>query len=160
MRQMQEEKELNVSGEKVEDMTPDYLAAINELKQNSVNREDYNKLKAENKKLLDSIVNGVPVEVQTPQRKSIDELRAAYLKEDQTNIEYISNTLKLREALIAEGKPDPFLPIGEQILPTDEDIAAANKVASVLQECVDYAEGDSAVFTNELQRRLVDVKIR
>ena len=49
---MQEEKELNVTGEKVEDMTPDYLAAINELKQNSVNREDYNKLKAENKKLL------------------------------------------------------------------------------------------------------------
>lgn len=157
---MQEEKELNVSGEKVEDMTPDYLAAINELKQNSVNREDYNKLKAENKKLLDSIVNGVPVEVQSPQRKSIEELRAAYLKEDQTNLEYISNTLKLREALISEGKPDPFLPIGEQILPTDEDVAAANKVASVLQECVDYAEGDSAVFTNELQRRLVDVKIR
>ena len=157
---MQEEKELNVSGEKVEDMTPDYLAAINELKQNSVNREDYNKLKAENKKLLDSIVNGTSVEVQMPQSKSIDELRAAYLKEDQTNIEYISNALKLREALIAEGKPDPFLPIGEQILPTDEDIAAANKVASVLQECVDYAEGDSAVFTNELQRRLVDVKIR
>lgn len=157
---MQEEKEINVSGEKVEDMTPDYLAAINELKQNSVNREDYNKLKAENKKLLDSIVNGVPVEVQSPQRKSIEELRAAYLKEDQTNLEYISNTLKLREALISEGKPDPFLPIGEQILPTDEDIAAANKVASVLQECVDYAEGDSAVFTNELQRRLVDVKIR
>lgn len=157
---MQEEKELNVSGEKVEDMTPDYLAAINELKQNSVNREDYNKLKAENKKLLDSIVNGVPVEVQSPQRKSTEELRAAYLKEDQTNLEYISNALKLREALISEGKPDPFLPIGEQILPTDEDIAAANKVASVLQECVDYAEGDSAVFTNELQRRLVDVKIR
>ena len=157
---MQEEKELNVTGEKVEDMTPDYLAAINELKQNSVNREDYNKLKAENKKLLDSIVNGVPVEVQSPQRKSIEELRAAYLKEDQTNLEYISNALKLREALISEGKPDPFLPIGEQILPTDEDGAAANKVASVLQECVDYAEGDSAVFTNELQRRLVDVKIR
>ena len=157
---MQEEKELNVTGEKVEDMTPDYLAAINELKQNSVNREDYNKLKAENKKLLDSIVNNVPVEVQSPQRKSIEELRAAYLKEDQTNLEYISNALKLREALISEGKPDPFLPIGEQILPTDEDVAAANKVASVLQECVDYADGDSAVFTNELQRRLVDVKIR
>ena len=157
---MQEEKEISVTGEKVEDMTPDYLAAINELKQNSVNREDYNKLKAENKKLLDSIVNGTPVEVQSPQRKSIEELRAAYLKEDQTNLEYISNALKLREALMAEGKPDPFLPIGEQILPTDEDVAAANKVASVLQECVDYAEGDSAVFTNELQRRLVDVKIR
>ena len=158
---MSDEKELNVSGEKVEDMTPDYLAAINELKQNSVNREDYNKLKAENKKLLDSIVNGTDAGLSKPEeRKSIEELRAAYLKEDQSNLEYITNALKLREALMAEGKPDPFLPIGEQILPTDEDIATANKVAAVLQECVDYAEGDSNVFTNELQRRLVDVKIR
>lgn len=62
--------------------------------------------------------------------------------------------------MISEGKPDPFLPVGKQILPTDEDIACAEKVASVLKECVNYAEGDSAVFTNELQRRLVDVKIR
>ena len=157
-----EEKELqSVSGNQVEDMTPDYLAAINELKQNSVNREDYDKLKAENKKLLDSIVNGTDAGlVQPEEKKSIEELRAAYLKEDQSNLEYISNALKLREALMAEGKPDPFLPIGEQILPTDEDVAKAAHVAEVLQECVDYAEGDSNVFTNELQRRLVDVKIR
>ena len=145
----------------VEDMTPDYLAAIKELKQNSVDRAEYDKLRAENKKLLDSIVNGQSVEVESvPEKKSIEELREAYLKEDQTNLEYITNTLNLRKALIEEGKPDPFLPIGNQILPTDEDVAAANKVAEVLQECVDYADGDSSVFTNELQRRLVDVKIR
>ena len=157
---MLEEKETNVSGT-VEDMTPDYLAAINELKQNSVDRSKYDELKAENKKLLDSIVNGTEVALPaTEEKKSIDELRAAYLKEDQTNLEYITNALALREALMAEGKPDPFLPVGEQILPSDEDVAKAAKVAQVLQECVDYAEGDSAVFTNELQRRLVDVKIR
>ena len=45
-------------------------------------------------------------------------------------------------------------------MPTDDDVKTAEKVAQVLQECVDYAEGDSAVFTNELQRRMVDVKIR
>lgn len=158
---MSEDKELNVTGTQVEDMTPDYLAAINELKQNSVNREDYNKLKAENKKLLDSIVNGTDAGLSTPvEKKSVEELRAAYLKEDQSNLEYITNALKLREALMAEGKPDPFLPIGEQILPTDDDVAKAAHVAEILQECVDYAEGDSNVFTNELQRRLVDVKIR
>ena len=152
--------ENSVTGE-VEDMTPDYLAAIKELKQNSVDRAEYDKLRAENKKLLDSIVNGQSVEIE-PQapKKSIEELREAYLKEDQTNLEYITNTLNLRKALMEEGKPDPFLPIGNQILPTDEDVNAANKVAEILQECVDYAEGDSSVFTNELQRRLVDVKIR
>ena len=157
---MTDEKLTNETGTEVEDMTPDYLAAINELKQNSVDRSKYEELRAENKKLLDSIVNGTEVAQPVEEKKSVEELRANYLKEDQSNLEYITNALKLREALMAEGKPDPFLPIGEQILPTDEDVATANKVASVLQECVDYAEGDSNVFTNELQRRLVDVKIR
>ena len=153
------EEEKVVTGTEVVDNT-DYIAAIKELKENSVDRSKYEQLRAENKKLLDSIVNGTPVEVKVEDKKSIEELRAAYLKEDQSNLEYITNTLALREAIIAEGKPDPFLPIGEQIMPTDSDIATAQKVADVLQECVDYAEGDSAVFTNELQRRSVDVKIR
>ena len=157
---MEEENKQVVTGNDVVDNT-DYIAAIKELKENSVDRSKYDQLKAENKKLLDSIVNGTTIELPSKEeKKSISELREAYLKEDQTNLEYITNTLKLREAIIAEGKPDPFLPIGEQIMPTDEDIKTAEKVAQVLQECVDYAEGDSAVFTNELQRRLVDVKIR
>jgi len=160
MRMLDETLNNNETGNKVEDMTPDYLAAINELKQNSVDRSKYEELRAENKKLLDSIVNGTEVALPKEEKKSVEELRANYLKEDQSNLEYITNALKLREALMAEGKPDPFLPVGEQILPTDDDIAAAQKVANVLQECVDYAEGDSSVFTNELQRRLVDVKIR
>lgn len=157
---MDEKKLTNETGTDVVDNT-DYIAAIKELKENSVDRSKYDQLKAENKKLLDSIVNGTTVEGQhVEEKKSIEELRAAYLKEDQSNLEYITNALKLREALIAEGEPDPFLPIGNQIMPTDSDVATANKVAEVLQECVDYAEGDSAVFTNELQRRMVDVKIR
>ena len=157
---MTEENLTNVSGEEV-DTNADYIAAINELRQNSVDRSKYDQLRAENKKLLEAIVQGQAIELpQTQERPSVEELRANYLKEDQSNLEFITNTLKLREALIAEGNPDPFLPIGEQIMPSDQDIATANKVAEVLQECVDYAEGDSAVFTNELQRRLVDVKIR
>ena len=157
---MEEENKQVVTGNDVVDNT-DYIAAIKELKENSVDRSKYDQLKAENKKLLDSIVNGTTIELPSKEeKKSIEELRANYLKEDQTNLEYITNTLKLREAIIAEGKPDPFLPIGEQIMPTDDDVKTAEKVATVLQECVDYAEGDSAVFTNELQRRLVDVKIR
>lgn len=152
------EEEKVVTGEVVDNT--DYITAIKELKENSVDKSKYEQLRLENKKLLDSIVNGTPVEVKVEDKKSIEELRAAYLKEDQSNLEYITNTLKLREAIMAEGRPDPFLPIGEQIMPTDTDIQTAQKVADVLQECVDYADGDSAVFTNELQRRLVDVKIR
>ena len=147
------------TGETVVDNT-DYIETIKTLKQNSVDRSKYDALKAENKKLLDSIVNGTEIAQPVEEKKSIEELRANYLKREQSNLEYITNALALREALMAEGKPDPFLPVGSQILPTDEDVSKANDVATVLKECVDYAEGDSDVFTNELQRRLVDVKIR
>ena len=158
---MENEKQLINETSQVEDMTPDYIEAIKNLKQNSVDRQQYEDLKAENKKLLDSIVNGVSVEVEEQKpKKSVEELREEWLDENNTNLRYIEKTLELREALMAEGQPDPFLPIGKQILPDDADIAAANKVADVLKECVEYAQGDSSVFTNELQRRLVDVKIR
>ena len=145
-----------VTGEVVDNT--DYITAIKELKENSVDRSKYDQLKAENKRLLDSIVNGTDIgQVQPQEKKSIDELRTAYLKEDQTNLEFVQNTLALREALIEKGEPDPFLPIGNKILPTDEDVATANRVAQVLQECVDEADGDSEWFTNELQRRTVDI---
>ena len=156
---MNDETQTRETGEAVVDNT-DYIETIKTLKQNSVDRSKYDALKAENKKLLDSIVNGTEIAQPVEEKKSIEELRANYLKPDQSNLEYITNALALREALMAEGKPDPFLPVGSQILPTDDDVTKANDVANVLKECVDYAEGDSDVFTNELQRRLVDVKIR
>ena len=163
---MTDEKELNtqtnVSGE-VDDMTQDYVAAIKELKQNSVDRSKYEELRAENKKLLDSIVNGQSLEAPKQEDvKSIDQLRSELFngETELSNLDFIKDSLELRKQLIAKGEPDPFLPVGQQIQPTDFDIQTADKVASVLQECVDYAEGDSEVFTNELMRRTIDVKIR
>ena len=154
--------ELTNENGRVEDMTQDYLAAIKELKENSVDRSQYEKLRADNKKLLDAVVNGQGIETEAPAKEtSIDELRKElFTNENLGNLEYVSKALELREALIKKGEPDPFLPYGKQIMPTDEDISTANRVAAVLQECVDYAEGDSAIFTNELQRRTVDVKVR
>ena len=160
---MDNEQLTSVTGNQVEDMTPDYLAAIKELKENSVDRQTYDQLKAENKKLLDSIVNGQSIELpKVDNKRTVEELRTELFSESKelSNLDFIKDALELRSELISEGKPDPFLPVGNQIAPTDFDIATANKVASVLQECVDYADGDSNIFTTELQRRLVDVKIR
>lgn len=159
---MIDEKELiNATGEQVEDMTPDYLAAIKELKQKSVDREDYDKLKAENKKLLDSIVNGQTVEVEaSPKYREVAEIRDELFNNEHNNLEYIKLALELRNTLIAKGETDPFLPVGKQISPTREDVEMAEKCAQVYQECLDYAEGDSALFTQELMRRTRDVKVR
>ena len=75
------------------------------------------------------------------------------------NLEYITKAMELREALMENGEPDPFLPVGKQISPTRDDLEGAEKVAQVYKECIDYAEGDSEVFTNELMRRTRDVKL-
>ena len=154
-----EEKKVE-SGKEVDDMTPDYLAAIKELKEKSVDRSKYEELKAENKKLLESIVNGEELEKEAKPKEDIQDLRNDLFKENSglTNLEYAEKALELRSRLIAEGKTDPFVPIGSQYTPTELDIATAKRVADILQECVDYAEGDDIVFTNELQRRMIDTK--
>lgn len=156
----EEEKKINEQGSENE-MTGDYLEAIKNLKETTVDRSKYDALKAENKKLLDAVVNGQEVNVQQESNKrDAQTIREELFNKEHNNLEYVSLALELRNTLIAEGKPDPFLPYGRQISPTREDEEIAEKVAQVYQECVDFAEGDSELFTNELMRRTKDVKIR
>ena len=140
-----------------------YIEALKEMKENTVDRAKYDQLKAENKKLLESIVNGQEIDLPATNNKTNDELRKSLFSRDGhlENVEFVRNLLELRSNLISEGEPDPFLPYGSQVTPDDKDIAAAEKVATVLQECLDYADefgGDNMVFTNELQRRMIDSK--
>ena len=161
---MAEEKEISVTGT-VEDNTQDYLAAIKELKQNSVDRSEYDKLRAENKKLIDAVVNGQSGQEEPVfskhSKEQIDDLRNELFNspKELNNLEYVTKAMELREALMENGEPDPFLPVGKQISPTRDDLEGAEKVAQVYKECIDYAEGDSEVFTNELMRRTRDVKL-
>ena len=161
---MVEEKEISVTGT-VEDNTQDYITAIKELKQNSVDRSEYEKLRAENKKLIDAVVNGQPGQEEQVlvkhSKEQIDDLRNDLFNSPRelNNLEFITKAMELREALMENGEPDPFLPVGKQISPTRDDIEGAEKVAQVYKECIEYAEGDSEVFTNELMRRTRDVKL-
>ena len=120
---MLEEKEISVTGT-VEDNTQDYIAAIKELKQNSVDRSEYDRLRAENKKLIDAVVNGQPGQEEPVftkhSKEQIDDLRNELFNSPRelTNLEYVTKAMELREALIENGEPDPFLPVGKQISPT------------------------------------------
>lgn len=138
----------------------DYIETINQLRANTVSRDEYLKLKADNKRLLNSLAAGETLGSTEPpvKKPTIDELRTKLFKntDELSNLDTISTALELRQALIDEGKPDPFLPAGKNIVATDEDIAAANRVAKILQDTVDYADGDSDIFTNELQRIMID----
>ena len=154
-----EEKELNnVTSQTTETIDNNqYIEALNQLKANSVDKADYEKLKAENKKLLDSIVNGTEVALPAVEKSSIQELReklAGSSENNMSSLEYAETALKLRERLIEEGQDDPFVPHGSQYSPTQLDYDRAHRVAYVLQECVDNAEGDDATFLAELKKRL------
>lgn len=140
-----------------------YIAAIEELKASTVSRDAYNKLRSENKQLLDALVSGQQLpQPQTENKQSIEDLRKKLFSTDGndiSNLEYVETALSLRNSLIEAGERDPFLPYGDKVDITSEQIDTANKVANALQEMVDFAEGDSGVFTAEYQRRVKDIAI-
>lgn len=149
----------------VEDNTNDYIDQIKKLKESSVSKDDYNKLKADNKKLIDALANGTSVEgMVEPKTSAVDKInecrKKLFAKENNlSNLEYCKTAVELRDALIEKGMRDPFLPFGHNVVTTESDIETANRVATVMRECIDYADGDSDIFTNELQRRTIDVVI-
>ena len=148
----------------VEEMNNEqYIAAIEELKASTVSRDAYNKLRTENKQLLDALVSGQQLpQTQTEEKPSVEDLRNKLFAtdgNDLSNLEYVKTALSLRNSLIEAGERDPFLPYGDKVDITTEQIDTAEKVANALQEMVDFAEGDSGVFTAEYQRRVKDVAI-
>lgn len=145
----------------VEDTTTDYISAIKEMKQNSVDKATYNKLKDENKQLLDALVNGKEIAIEQKQPVDISELRNKLFDKDTqlSNLDYVQTALELRDALLEKGERDPFLPVGDKTQLTAEQVDKANQVAEVLKDCVEFAEGDSGIFTAELQRRTKDTMI-
>lgn len=145
----------------VEEMNNEqYIAAIEELKANTVSRDSYNKLRNENKQLLDALVSGKELPTPEVKKATPDELRAKLFGEKElNNLEYVETALQLREALLERGERDPFLPYGDKVDITTEHLDTADRVAAGLREMVDFAEGDSGIFTAEYQRRVKDIAI-
>ena len=149
----------------VEDNTNDYIEQIKKLKENSVSKDDYDKLRLDNKRLIDALANGTQLEGKVEPKISavdkINELRTKLFSKGSNlnNLEYCKTAIELRDALIENGERDAFLPFGHNVLATDSDYESAERVANVMKECIDYADGNDDIFTNELQRRTVDVVI-
>ena len=67
-----------------------------------------------------------------------------------TDLEYCENALKLRNARLAAGEVDPFLPND----PDEQDVEIANNVADVFEQCIKAADGNNAAFVAMLQSRI------
>lgn len=137
--------------------TEDYIKTIQDLKTNTVSKDIYLKQVEDNKKLLEALANGETVETgKKVSHRPVQEIRDDLFNKENNNLQFWTKALELRGAVLEDEGKDIFLPVGHEYQVTDADINAANKVADVVQQCIDYAEGDSMVFTNELQRRTND----
>lgn len=149
----------------VEDNTNDYIDQIKKLKENSVSKDDYDKLRLDNKRLIDALANGTQLNEKVDSKidavENINNLRKKLFSNESNlnNLEYCKAAVELRDELIKKGERDPFLPFGHNVVATDSDYETSERVATVMKECIEYADGDSDIFTNELQRRTVDVVI-
>ena len=130
--------------------------ALKEARENSVSKEDYEKVLEENRRLVSEVINGDggAGNGQPTPKADIEALRKELYGpncEGLSNLEFWEKTLELRDAVIEKEGYDPFLPHGAKIKPNDQDIERANAVAKTVRECIEKAEGNSEVFTALLQ---------
>lgn len=135
----------------------DPVQALNELRQNSVTKDQYNKVIAERDKYAKALFTGKFDDYIYKEPADINALRKDLFTKDLSNLEFAEKALALREAIIDEAGIDIFVGKGEKLAPTDDDYRAAQKVADGLQSCVDIADGNSDIFTRELMRITNDV---
>lgn len=158
---MEDQKEINVVENT--DTSVDYIEALNELKAKSVDKEKYDALRAENKKLIDSIVNGQTSNLDSyhvQDKRTASEIRKdLFNNAELNNLEYCKKAVELRQAVLDEEGVDIFVASGHKLNASQEDYNTAERVAETLKQCIDYAQGDSEVFTNELMRRTNDVRL-
>lgn len=154
----EEEREQQNPDNEPEMTAKEYINQIKDLKEKTVSREEYERIKNDNKELAKALINGtgasIPGITKPEEKPDLDDLRKKLFTEKSKNdLEYFTNLLALRDGVMADGQPDPFLPINREFRATAQDEADAERIATQIKEAIEYADGDPAVFSNDLRRR-------
>ena len=155
---MAENAEKDVQTEQKDVQDVNYVEVIQQLKANTVDKKAYEKVVRDNQMLTQALVENKQLSSTNEEPKlSEDELKKKLCSGKLNNLEYIQTSLQLRDCVIKRGARDPFLANKIDALPTEAEMKRAQEIADIYQECIDYADGDSQVFTNELMRRTVEL---
>ena len=165
-------------GAEGDDRYADYIAQIKALKATTVLRSEYDAIQKANKELLASIVDGTSApasrateppaptegsgEIAKKRADRIKVLRNELYGKNPVDVSdrvYCEKTLELRRLVMENGEPDPMVPRGNKYTPTKEDEASAERVAEMLQACVDQAQGDDSAFKVAFVRSIKDVRL-
>lgn len=154
-----------VNTEKPEKGEPNILEQIEEVKKNSVPKEKYDKVKKELDEVYSKVLKGENLDLpKAPidKKKRMEELKSQlYGKSiddsNMTNLDYIKDTLELRNLIIEQGGDDPFLGVRKKgVVVTENDYEKAQNIADTLQEMVEEADGSADAFRTIYARRVVD----
>lgn len=140
------------------DMTNDYIEQIKNLKANSVSKADYDKLRAENKQLLDAVVNGNSSVVSEPAKpkRSFEEIGKELASTDwATNKDFFALSEEFREAMIEQKGIDPWMYKGEpsdRVEYTDKDYDDAARIEEFINHMHDFDDEASQIYNAEINR--------
>lgn len=155
------EKDLeNLNNERIEEenaMDADsYIEALKKMKETTVSKDEYDRLKIENRKLLNSLANGEYQE-QSKQEEKIptrEECYKAYRKNDfKSDLDYWKNMCELRKATINEYGLDPTVtgsygvtPTGERLESEYGEAEAMENQFEIIESIIEASEGNPRTF--------------
>lgn len=138
------------------------LAQLNDLRKNTVSKEEYDKIKEENAALFNAVLNGETIETKQEKKRTVDEIRKDLFNKNttKTNLDYVKKSLELRNAILEQDNVDIFVNTDRfnQLSPSaiEEEKKGAEAVANVLQHCVDSAKDNPAMFNMAIADVLKD----
>lgn len=152
-----DEKTMELETPQVEDNTSEYIAKINELKQNSVSKSQYDKLKAENKQLLDSLCNGTSFGQAQPQKvlRDYNEIGKELATADfLTAKEFLALSEEFREAMIQQKGVDPWMYKGssDHVEYTQEDYDNLEAIEMFVDHMHTFDDADKEHYVAEINR--------
>lgn len=145
-----------------------YVEELKNIKENMISRDTYNQVVKErddlSKALADNVLNGGTfTEEKSDSKEIIDDkaLSKELLMENNgiPNLEAAEKMLKLRKAQIEKYGVDPFMPLDMTGKNANESKETAEKFAAALEHCIEIAQGNSDIFTRELDRITIDTGI-
>lgn len=141
-----------------EEENVDYIQTIEQMRQNSVSKDKYDKLKEENKKLLNTLATGGQIKVEE-QKVDVNKLWEDIFnvrKKPLTDMEVVDKLLKIRESCLENEYRDIFVYGGPEFVPEASDYASAQQTAEVYQKCLDEADKSPRAFKAALIDNMVD----
>lgn len=136
----------------------DYIEQISQLKNRldneTVSLEEYNKVRADNKRLMENYINGVHEKEEDVPEESIEDLVKDLKSGTLNNLDYWTKSCKYRDKYQELKGVDPWLPTGRDYQYNVSDAASADYIYETVKECIDNCDGNDAIFSTLLDGRI------